>query len=164
MREKFIELYQYNWWANTRVLHEIDGLTEDEFAADLGGSFSSISQTMNHILWVEWLFLKRWNGLSTEDILTPFNVKKEELRISWEELQQQQHAYFQTLKESALDEHLQYLDSRGQPVTVPLWQAIMQGINHSTFHRGQIVAKFRQLGKMPPLTDFIKYCREKEEK
>ncbi|GAK57626.1 DinB family protein [Candidatus Vecturithrix granuli] len=160
MHHKLIKLYTYNWWANTRILDAIESLSEDELETDLGGSFASIYQTINHIFRVEWLFLRRWKGLSTD---TPFSMKKKEtLRKSWEELEQERKTYFQELDEHALDGTLQYCDTKGQLIIVTLWQAIFQCLNHSTFHRGQIISKFRQIGKVPPSTDFITYCRESE--
>ena len=160
MRKKLIELCHYNWWANTQILNALENLSDHEFEADLGGSFASISQTMNHILWVEWLYLRRWQGLSTEDLFPPFSLKQRAaIRQSWAELKQEQEQYFQALDERTLDGIIQYFDSKKQQITIQLWQAIFQAINHSTFHRGQVISKFRQLGKTPPSTDFIGYCR-----
>ncbi len=161
VRNKVVDLYKYNRWANRRVLDALESLGQSEFEADLGGSFSSIYLTINHILWVEWLFLRRWKGLSTEDLLKPFSFNTNEaLSESWEDLEREREEYFRELDENTLNETIQYLDTKGQPVTILLWQAIYQAINHSTFHRGQIITKFRQLGKTPPLTDFVRYCRE----
>jgi uncharacterized damage-inducible protein DinB len=33
-------------------------------------------------------------------------------------------------------------------------------VNHSTYHRGQIVTMLRQLGAKPPTTDLILFYRE----
>jgi uncharacterized damage-inducible protein DinB len=33
-------------------------------------------------------------------------------------------------------------------------------VNHSTYHRGQLATQLRQLGQIPPATDFIVYRRE----
>jgi uncharacterized damage-inducible protein DinB len=35
-------------------------------------------------------------------------------------------------------------------------------INHSSYHRGQIVTFLRQLGTPPPSTDLILYYRKKQ--
>jgi uncharacterized damage-inducible protein DinB len=35
-------------------------------------------------------------------------------------------------------------------------------VNHSSYHRGQVVTLLRQLGKTPPATDFLIYFDEGE--
>jgi uncharacterized damage-inducible protein DinB len=35
-------------------------------------------------------------------------------------------------------------------------------VNHSSYHRGQVVTMLRQLGIQPPATDLIRYYRRAE--
>jgi uncharacterized damage-inducible protein DinB len=42
-------LYEYNGWANNRVLDACARLSQDEFTRDLGSSFSSVRDTLVHI-------------------------------------------------------------------------------------------------------------------
>src|SRR5256885_12984753 len=43
-------LYEYDRWANNRVLQAASTLTAEEFTRDLGGSFRSMRDTLVHIL------------------------------------------------------------------------------------------------------------------
>jgi uncharacterized damage-inducible protein DinB len=161
MKTKILWMYKYNHWANTNILDALRNISPSELGMDLGGSFPTIRGTLLHILWVELMFLRRWRGLSTQDLShSPELDSIQDIRNAWEGLEEERNAYLQELQESALDKPLNYSDSRGRPVSIALWQAIFQCINHSTFHRGQIVAKLRQLGKVPPVTDFMLFCRE----
>jgi uncharacterized damage-inducible protein DinB len=139
----------------------VANISSPEFETDLGGSFPTIKETLMHILWVELLFLRRWQGSSTVDLSQPPDLHGvEAIKAAWEKLEKERTHYLRELNEGKLDETIQFLNTRGQSISIELWQAIFQCANHSTFHRGQIVTKFRQLGKVPPLTDFVLFCRE----
>lgn len=43
-------LYEYNRWANPRVLDAASRLTAEAFSRDLGSSFPSVRETLAHIL------------------------------------------------------------------------------------------------------------------
>lgn len=70
--------------------------------------------------------------------------------------------YEQTLKildRSDLNEIISYKTSRGQPFKNSIRDILFHVINHSTHHRGQIAADFRQNGLEPPVTDYIFFKR-----
>ena len=50
-------LYQYDRWANNRVLQATSRLSAEEFTRDLGGSFRSVRDTLVHIIGGEWIWL-----------------------------------------------------------------------------------------------------------
>ena len=43
-------LYEYDRWANNRVLQAASALGAEEFTRDLGGSFTSVRDTLVHII------------------------------------------------------------------------------------------------------------------
>jgi hypothetical protein len=43
-------LYEYDRWANNRVLQAVSTLSVEEFTRDLGGSFRSVRDTLVHII------------------------------------------------------------------------------------------------------------------
>jgi hypothetical protein len=47
-------LYEYDRWANNRVLRAASALSAEEFKRDLGGSFRSVRDTLVHIIGGEW--------------------------------------------------------------------------------------------------------------
>ena len=56
-----------------------------------------------------------------------------------------------------------YKDTRGNSHTNTHWEMIMHCMNHSTYHRGQIVTILREGGVTTiPSTDLIAYLREKK--
>jgi len=48
-------LYEYDRWANRRVLQAASALTPEQFTLDLGGAFRSLRDTLVHILAGEWI-------------------------------------------------------------------------------------------------------------
>ena len=53
-------LYEYDRWANNRVLQAASTLDAEEFTRDLGGSLRSVRDTLVHIIGGEWGWLKYW--------------------------------------------------------------------------------------------------------
>ncbi len=62
-------LYAYNRWANERLFSALEKLNERQFTAAIQSSFPSIRETVFHILFAEWLWLKRWQGTSPRSTL-----------------------------------------------------------------------------------------------
>jgi len=57
-------LYAYNDWANQRMFAALEKLTEEQLMATRVSSFPSIWESAFHIVAAEWIWLKRWQGLS----------------------------------------------------------------------------------------------------
>ena len=56
-------------------------------------------------------------------------------------------------------ERVEYTNSQGRPFTSDIGDILFQIINHSTHHRGQILAQLRAHGTEPPKLDYIFYRR-----
>ena len=64
------------------------------------------------------------------------------------------------MAEAKLSEHFTYINVEGKTFSNPVWESVHHCMNHSAYHRGQIVTMLRQLGITTiPSTDFIVYCR-----
>jgi uncharacterized damage-inducible protein DinB len=150
-------IYAYHDWANHNVLGTANELTISEQEAELGGSFSTYMETLRHILMVEFLFIRRWQELPPRQ--EPEWRTIDQMRDSWLSIETERNQFLSDLKETMLSKMIHYADTRGRAVTLELWQAIFQCVNHSTFHRGQLMEKLRKLGKIPPTTDFVLFCR-----
>ncbi|HEV8613427.1 MAG TPA: DinB family protein, partial [Gemmatimonadales bacterium] len=56
------ELFNYNYWARDRQLEACAPLTPEQFARPMGSSFSSVRDTLAHLMGAEWIWLQRWQG------------------------------------------------------------------------------------------------------
>lgn len=153
-------LYDYNRWAHGRVLDAAAALSEEQFTRDLGSSFPSVRDTLVHILAAEWVWLSRWQGVSPRGMPDGWAASGSgELRERWREFEGRQREFLSDLTEARLDEVISYRTTGGEPFDSPLWQMLRHVVNHSTYHRGQVITMLRQLGAEAPSTDLILFFR-----
>ena len=156
------QLYDYNHWADRRILAIASKLTSEEFIRPMGNSFSSVRDTLAHILGAEWIWLERWQGRSPKALLDAATFPKvQSLESRWETVEHDQRQFIEALTTQRLVEELAYLNQRGQRCSYPLWQQMVHVVNHSSYHRGQITTLLRQLGAEAVSTDFLMYYDDK---
>ena len=160
-RNDLRELYDYNRWANQRTLSAAGKLDGEKFLRAMGSSFSSVRDTLAHILSGEWIWLERWLGRSPTALLNAGDFPTvESLRVRWQKLEEDYGRFLQSLTPERLRDRLAYINRAGQGYAYPLWQQMVHVVNHSTYHRGQITTMLRQLGAEPEVTDFLAYYDE----
>ena len=160
--EEMAALYDYNAWADRRVLEAASALSKEEFLKPMSSSFSSIRDTLAHIFGVEWLWLERFQGRSPASIpdgneFTELNI----LKARWMEFEPTLLKFARGLTESDLDRVMEYKTMKFGVYTNPLWQSMLHLVNHGTYHRGQVTTMLRQLGARPILTDLMHFYRER---
>src|SRR5256885_11155574 len=55
-------LYEYNYWANTKLLGVVAQLTPEQYTQSIAGSYGSIRNTLVHVMSAEWGWLDRCGG------------------------------------------------------------------------------------------------------
>lgn len=161
-------LYEYDRWANNRVLEACSGIRTEQFTRDLGGSFSSVRDTLVHIFAGEWGWLQYWKEPSpSSTFLADMMARRKVLfdpaafpdcaaaQRKWIELEKEQIEFIQALTDERLERMLPVRASH-----VKLLHLMQHVANHSTYHRGQISLMMRQLGAMPQATDFHVFLME----
>lgn len=155
------ELYDYNRWANGRILEACAGLSDEALARDMGSSFPSVLATLGHMLTAEWIWLERWNGRSPPGAPADWDLGAlAAIRERWAEVEAGQAAFLRELTHDRLRCPVDYRNTRGEPFTAPLRQLMRHVVNHATYHRGQGVTLLRQLGFSGVSTDMVLYHRE----
>ena len=155
-------LYQYDRWANNRVLQATSRLSTEEFARDLGGSFRSVRDTLVHIIGGEWIWLRYWKEPPTNSaLLTSLRTRRDLLfnpdsfpnvatvQLKWAEVENEQIEFVNGLTDELLERMLSF-----RATQVRLMHLMQHLANHSTYHRGQVALMMRQLGAKPVATDF----------
>jgi uncharacterized damage-inducible protein DinB len=158
MIEKVVvqELYRYNRWANTRAFDAVSTLSPEDFVRELSSGHSSVRATLTHIVWAEWLYLRRWQGTSPQTVFQASEFAgPADLKARWSEVQLEQQAFVESLTAERLLSSVRYLNLQGQSWEYPLWRQMYHVVNHSGHHRGQLATLLRQLGAMPLPTDFL---------
>jgi len=161
-------LFEYDRWANNRVLQAVSALTDEQFTRDLGGSFCSVRDTLVHIIGGEWGWLTYWKEPSPgaafvkelwtrHDALFHPNAfpNVAAVKSKWAEIEKEQVEFVNRVTNESLR---RMLPVRATQISLA---HLMQHLeNHSTYHRGQIALKLRQLEAQPLPTDFHVFLME----
>lgn len=153
--------YDYNRWANGRLLGAAAALAPELLTRDLGSSYGSVWITLRHILWGEWLWLGRWQARTPAGLDPQTLHDFPALRSRWTEIEQEQLALLDGLTAADLARLLSYDNPPGTSWTYTLGEMIYHVLNHSTYHRGQVAGMLRQLDVTPPTTDYLVYLDER---
>jgi len=157
-------LYDYNHWANTRILDAVSALTVEQFTQDLPSSYRSVRDTLTHIMSAEWIWLERWQGLSPIAMINPADFPDlDALKTKWTEVQREQTDFIQDVTDESLTNVIAYVNTSGETWRYPLGLMMQHLVNHSSYHRGQLITILRQLGAEPVATDFLMFLDVKSE-
>jgi uncharacterized damage-inducible protein DinB len=156
------QLFAYDAWANRRSLEACAQLTPKQFTRNLGSSFSSIRDTLAHIVGAQFVWLERFHGRVPAGLLPPSDFPDlASLTARSDQLQQGLTDYVAGLSGEDLAGTFAYRDLKGREHSNLRWQALQHLANHGTYHRGQIATLLRQLGVKPASTDLIAFYRER---
>lgn len=160
--EEMCALYDYNAWANRRVLDAAGALAKEQFTKPMGSSFGSVRDTLAHIWGAEWVWLERFQGRSPASLpdMAQFG-EVASLREKWSEQEARLLAFVGKLTQQDLDRVMEYKTLKFGVYRNPLWQSMQHLVNHGSYHRGQITTLLRQLGAQPILTDLMHFYRER---
>jgi uncharacterized damage-inducible protein DinB len=155
-------LYEYDRWANNRVLQAASALTNEQFTRDLGGGHRSLRHTLVHMISGEWVWLAYLHEPSPGSAFVEDLRKRRDalfdpqrfpdlaaVRLKWAEVEKEQAEFVNSLTGEDLSRV-----GRFRNTNVKLEHLLQHVANHSTYHRGQIALMMRQLGAQPMETDF----------
>lgn len=156
-------LVAYHVWARGRMLDGVEPLAPEQFTRDLGNSFKSIQDTITHLYFADWAWLKRWQGDSPTGP-SPIQPIQDvaAARRTWEEHDIKLRAFVDDAGEDGVDRVFEYRMLNGSSGSSPFWQMLQHLVNHGSYHRGQVTTMLRQMGVAPPKSmDMIAFYRER---
>lgn len=157
--KEILELFAYNAWANRIVFDAAAQLPEEQYLRDMKSSHGGIHGTLAHIVWAEHLWLNRWLGKPNPAVPQGRDLPAlAAVRDRWEEIEHGR-AGFLTGVADRIEETILVKPSTGGEYKHSFGQMFRHLVNHSSYHRGQIVTMLRQLGATPPNTDLIRFYR-----
>jgi uncharacterized damage-inducible protein DinB len=131
-------------------------LTDEQFVRDLQSSHRSVRDTLTHILAAEWIWLERWKGVSPKALLNSAEFESvESLKRRWAEVDRGYEDFIESVTDDQLPKVISYANTKGEEWSYPLWQMFQHVMNHSTYHRGQVVTMLRQLGAEVSAVDLL---------
>lgn len=161
-KEYFIQLADYNIWANEIVHGWLNELTNEQWKRPMVSSFESIEATALHITGAETAWLGRLNNEASPVWLPAiFKGSKEELLPLWENTSAGIKNFIKQFQEERFFDGLQFKRINGEQVVLKYYQIFAHVFNHSTYHRGQLVTMLRQAGFANiGSTDLMMYYRQ----
>jgi uncharacterized damage-inducible protein DinB len=155
-------LYDYNYWATRRIVGIVATMDNAEFIKDRSSSHAGIRGTLVHTMGAEGIWLNRWKSQPVAYVPKEADFPAlENLVQHWATVERDIMEFCGSLKsDEEIDRHFDYKDLKGNPYTSRLCDAMQHLVNHSTYHRGQIVTMLRQAGVKPIATDLIAFYRE----
>lgn len=163
MKSLLINYLQYNHWANEKMCKYLEGIDEPTIASNEREKFETIKSIILHIANTEQTWLGRLSGKnipnmynldtskSFSDICKSIRKNSDEFIIF---LSGKDDNFFLLSTE--------YVNLKGQTFSQNNAEIILHSMNHSTFHRGQVMSMLRHVGYTDQsASDFIMFLREK---
>lgn len=153
-------LYEYDRWANRRLVDAVASLPPATADREIGSQFSfpTLKGMLAHVLGAEAIWLARWKGSSPAAILSAKDCPDlDALRARWKGVEAEIADFIGGLAEADLTRVIRYTNLQGQSFALPLWPLMQHVANHSTHHRSEVATMLTILGIAPPPTDLVIY-------
>lgn len=164
MKPLLLNFLRYNHWANKKMCNYLSQIDNDETDINKQGGYATIKKVIMHIADAEQNWLARLNGdniphMHNLDISGSFhNICGLILRNSEAFID-----YVDTKEDSFFSLNTEYINLKGKTFSQNNGEIILHCMNHSTFHRGQIMNMLRHVGYTDQsASDFIMFLREQE--
>ena len=164
MKEIILNYTHYNLWANRLISEVLLRVPDEQARQEMGGSFSSLQKTAEHVWVAECIWLQRLHMV--EQVMVPSQASHGDmgdLCKQWLQCSEGLDNFATDIRDDRGLEHtFHYYNMAGEHQKSTVWECLHHVCNHSTFHRGQMVTLLRQLGiSKIPSTDLITYYRKR---
>ena len=166
-KELFINDLRYSAWANQSLLDGCKTLSPTELKRDLRISHTNILATLNHIcdaekVWLDCLQSATPDGVWPQPTKPSSQLPLPELEQTWANIWRNLQQWLEALP---ADDLRVVLPIRLPPGLnhFPRWQILRHSLDHSIFHRGQVVGMIRTLGYIPPAINRMDFFLLKSE-
>lgn len=140
---------EYNLWMNGKAYAGAARLSDEDRKRDRGAFFKSIHATLEHLVWVDGIWLRRFNEPTHPGapIGQPLYPDFDRLRAAREQLDGEVLEWARGVTNQWLAEPMTWTSViYGFTQTHPRWVQIVQMFNHQTHHRGQVHAMLTSAG------------------
>ena len=148
------EKIQYNQWANSSMIEWLREQSADLYTQEVVSSFSSLNKVLHHMVDAETYYLSILTG---QEASYEEELPTEAVFDLLQEVDKQLLTWFQDQEPNLVATEIS-LKRSPYVETYTVATLITHLINHSTYHRGQVVAMRHQLGiPTPPKLDYYRY-------
>lgn len=142
----FLQLANYNVWANAKAISWLKQINDTQWEQSITSSFSSVRQTALHIASAEKIWIDFWTKAAEPQFISgTFKGSKDELIAIWEQASLGMRDFVESYHADFMEPVL-FKYPRGGEAQLPFAHTIAHVMNHSSYHRGQLVTLLRQVG------------------
>lgn len=158
----FEQLAAYNRWANARLYAAALAIPEELYRKPTGIVFGSLHGTLNHLLLVDRLWLKRLTGVGTHPDRLDAILYDDRTALARARIREDARIIelIGRYDEPALSAIHAYRTTSGQPQQQRLEDILLHVFNHQTHHRGQAHGCYSIVTcREPPSLDLLAFQR-----
>ncbi len=157
---QIVELFAYNAWANRKLFTALESVSSGDYKRDLKTSFGGLHGTVGHIVWAEELWLRRCQNAPPPAVAQGKDLDSlAAAQQRWEAIEADRARFLEALQPAGLESVMVVKASSGGEFRHTVREALLHTVDHSSYHRGQLVSMLRQLGHTPPATGLAGYYR-----
>ena len=162
-KSDILTLFDYNYWANARVLRAAAGVSPEQLAAPFHLSHGSLRGALVHILSAEIVWrLRCQEGVSLSALPAESEFPTfESLQSRYAAEEQAMRSFLTALTDDAPNQLVRYKTIKGVPFENVLWQLLAHVVNHGTQFRGEAAVALTVYGRSPGDLDLLAFFREK---
>jgi uncharacterized damage-inducible protein DinB len=155
-------LFDYNYWANGRILSASSALNQTQFATSPDNSLRSLHHILLHILDAEygWRVMCQHNTWSSELTESDFPTVAA-LVQRWQAEEADMRNFLASLQDDDLTRIVSYTLDSGEVRERVLWHCLHHVVNHGTQHRSEAAVLLTDYGQSPGDFDFTVFLNEK---
>jgi len=155
-------LYNYNYWANARILQAAAGVSNVQFTAPSRLSHGGLRGTLVHTLGAEWIWRKRCHEGVSPTALPAVDefATLADLQARWQTEETAMRSFLESLNDSDLTGVVKYRSTSGRPQEHVLWQILVHLVNHGTQTRSEAAVLLTEYGHSPGDLELILYLRQ----
>jgi uncharacterized damage-inducible protein DinB len=143
-------MYDYVRWCDDRQLDAARTVPPRGYHQDFGFSFKTVHDTLLHMVSAQVIWLARWEGEIGVKPLTRHEFPElEPLRVHWGGVHAQLGDFLHRLGTHSLSRRLEWTNSDGKFMTLPMGHLIVHCLEHATYHRGQLNSLIKLAGGVP---------------
>ncbi|MGH7308893.1 MAG: DinB family protein [Candidatus Rokuibacteriota bacterium] len=154
-------LYDYNYWANARVLTAAARVSPAQLTAPARLSHGSLRGTLAHTLGTEVVWrLRCQEGISLAALPTESELPTlDAIQARWIEEERRMRGYLASLSDAGLTATVHYKTTKGAPFANVLWQLLAHVVNHGTQFRAEAGVALTEYGHSPGDLDLLAFLR-----
>lgn len=159
-------LARYNIWSTQKLNQILKNVSDEDFNAECGLYFKSISGTLNHLLVGEHhLWFPRFLSKPSPVLKLNTIIESDKDKLI-SQLENKAHNWIDFLKHIDAEKFkhdLKYKTSTGKEMSLPYAATLLHVFNHGTHHRGQVTAALTSMGYSCPEIDLVYMLIEEDQ-